>query len=70
MTNCCDDYGNCNQGRDCPARVARIGKSIKTTETLQPSVWRRKIKHLTYWLMMAVVGLTVWPMVVYLVFRA
>ena len=18
--NCCDDYGNCNQGRDCPAR--------------------------------------------------
>jgi len=20
MTNCCDDYGNCNQGRDCPIR--------------------------------------------------
>ncbi len=19
--NCCDDYGNCRQGRDCPARV-------------------------------------------------
>ncbi len=18
--NCCDEYGNCNQGRDCPAR--------------------------------------------------
>jgi hypothetical protein len=18
--NCCDDYGNCNQGRDCPAK--------------------------------------------------
>lgn len=18
--NCCDDYGNCRQGRDCPAR--------------------------------------------------
>jgi hypothetical protein len=18
--NCCDDYGNCNQGRDCPVR--------------------------------------------------
>lgn len=18
--NCCDDYGNCNQGRDCPIR--------------------------------------------------
>jgi hypothetical protein len=20
--NCCDEYGNCHQGRDCPARVA------------------------------------------------
>jgi hypothetical protein len=19
--NCCDDFGNCNQGRDCPART-------------------------------------------------
>jgi hypothetical protein len=19
--NCCDDYGNCRQGRDCPART-------------------------------------------------
>ena len=31
--NCCDAYGNCNQGRDCPARnadealVARIRAS-------------------------------------------
>jgi hypothetical protein len=24
--NCCDEYGNCNQGRDCPVRVARIVK--------------------------------------------
>jgi hypothetical protein len=22
--NCCDDYGNCRQGRDCPVRVERI----------------------------------------------
>ena len=22
--NCCDDYGNCNQGRDCPCRKAII----------------------------------------------
>lgn len=20
--NCCDEYGNCNQGRDCPVRKA------------------------------------------------
>ena len=24
MTNCCDDYGNCRQGRDCPVRVERM----------------------------------------------
>ena len=21
--NCCDEYGNCNQGRDCPIRKNR-----------------------------------------------
>ena len=23
--NCCNDYGDCNQGRDCPARKVRAG---------------------------------------------
>ena len=23
---CCDDYGNCRQGRDCPIRMARALK--------------------------------------------
>jgi hypothetical protein len=22
--NCCDDYGNCRQDRDCPVRVERV----------------------------------------------
>jgi hypothetical protein len=22
--NCCDEYGNCRQGRDCPARQATL----------------------------------------------
>ena len=26
--NCCDDYGNCNQGRDCPIRIMK--QPIKT----------------------------------------
>jgi len=24
--NCCDDYGACRQGRDCPIRAIEIGK--------------------------------------------
>jgi len=26
--NCCDEYGDCRQGRDCPARVAKVGRRI------------------------------------------
>lgn len=22
--NCCDTYGNCNQGRECPARTGKV----------------------------------------------
>ena len=22
--NCCDDYGNCTQGKDCPVRTYRV----------------------------------------------
>ena len=22
--NCCDDYGQCNQGRDCPVRTGKV----------------------------------------------
>lgn len=25
--NCCDDYGNCRQGRDCPVRIERIRRA-------------------------------------------
>lgn len=24
--NCCDEYGNCNQGRDCPVRKTQTCK--------------------------------------------
>ena len=34
--NCCDDYGNCNQGRDCPARKreAEDGEELSELDTL------------------------------------
>jgi len=27
--NCCDEYGNCTQGRDCPVRNERIAQVMK-----------------------------------------
>lgn len=50
---CCD--GNCNQGRDCAVRVAKVGYQLR---------------RLGYWMLMAVIGLTVLPMLAYLVLRA
>jgi hypothetical protein len=68
MTTCCN--GNCNQGKDCPMRVARIGQRMKSADPLLPSIWREQLKRLAYWLLMAVIGLTVWPVLAYLVLRA
>jgi hypothetical protein len=46
--NCCDEYGNCRQGRDCPVRIAR---------TLQPSTSKRILRRFSYWLLIAILGL-------------
>jgi len=70
MTNCCDDYGNCNQGRDCPVRVARIGYRMSAADPLPPSFWRVYLRELAYWLLMVVLGLTIWPVIFYLALRA
>jgi hypothetical protein len=59
MTNCCDDYGNCNQGRDCPIQVARIGQRMKSADPLPPSTWRQQIRYLAEWVLMGIVGV-VW----------
>jgi len=29
MTNCCNDFGNCTQGRDCPIRRQRAEETNK-----------------------------------------
>lgn len=68
MRYCCND--NCNQGRDCPIRVARVGQRMKTADPLPPSIWRHQLRRLGYWVLMAVLGLIVWPVLAYLVLRA
>jgi hypothetical protein len=48
IVNCCDEYGNCRQGRDCPVRIAR---------TFQPSTSKRLFRRFSYWLLIAILGL-------------
>ena len=36
--NCCDDYGNCRQGRDCPVRVERIRRAKEILDRDRPSI--------------------------------
>jgi hypothetical protein len=55
--NCCDENGNCNQGRDCPVRVAKVGQRLHGPELLPASVWRYQLKRLAYWVLMAIFGM-------------
>lgn len=38
MTNCCDDYGNCRQGRDCPVRIERIREAKARLDEDSPNI--------------------------------
>jgi hypothetical protein len=45
--NCCDDYGNCNQGRDCPVRIAHASK---------PLFSKRLLRRFFYGVFIAILG--------------
>jgi hypothetical protein len=45
--NCCDEYGNCTQGNNCPVRMARA---------LQPSTSKRLFRRFFYWMLIAILG--------------
>ena len=55
--NCCDEYGECNQGRNCPVRVAKVGQRMHGPELLPQSVWRYQLRRLAYWVLMAILGM-------------
>ena len=46
--NCCDEYGNCRQGRDCPVRI---------THAARPLFSKRFLDRFFYWLLTAIIGL-------------
>lgn len=52
--NCCDEYGECRQGRDCPVRVARIGRKDHAKATMPASFWRAYLKHLAKWMLICI----------------
>lgn len=60
--NCCDDNGDCRQGRDCPARVCRqragkpadytdpiwIAKNESEIEAELQRQWRRDLRSIVF----------------------
>lgn len=57
MVNCCDEYGDCRQGRDCPVRVARVGARYQTAEQLPPSEVPALVKRAAKIVLLGIVGL-------------
>ena len=55
--NCCNDFGDCDQGRNCPVRVAKYKPVMMAADPLPPSIWRDQLKRLGYWVLMAVLGM-------------
>lgn len=53
--SCCNGYGDCRQGRDCPARVAKAKPVMKAANALPPSIWRYQVRRLAYWMLAVVV---------------
>ena len=53
--NCCD--GNCEQGRQCPARVAKYRPVMLAAEPLPAGKWRGWLKSVAWWFVMAILGL-------------
>lgn len=52
--NCCDEYGECRQGRDCPIRVAKVGRKDHAPAPLPASLWRVYLKHLAKWMLICI----------------
>lgn len=66
---CCD--GNCNQGRDCPLRVAKVKQWYpKHPDGKYQPYLNRHLKSLAYWMLMAILGWLVWVPLLYLLLRA
>lgn len=50
--DCCNH--NCNQGRNCPARVAKIGRKGYAKEPYPPSSAPRYLKRAAKWVLIGI----------------
>lgn len=49
---CCNK--DCNQGRDCPVRVAKVGRKAHAPAPLPASFWRAYLKPLAKWMLICI----------------
>ena len=61
--NCCD-Y-NCNQGRNCPARVAKVGQRTPAAEPLSGKTWRDYMPDLAGWALAVVAVLMCYSILIW-----
>lgn len=54
---------------DPKSDVAKVGRRMRGPDPLPTSIWRYQLRRLGYWMLMAVLGLIVWPTLAYLVLR-
>lgn len=73
--NCCDDFGDCRQGRDCPvrkqgAKVAKVGRRIpKHPQPPRPERWRDYLKDLARAMLLVIAAMFVSAVTVALMAR-
>ncbi len=68
--NCCDEYGDCRQGRDCPARVAKVGRRIpKHPQPPRPERWRDYLKDLARAMLLVIAAMFISAVTVALMAR-
>lgn len=68
--NCCDEYGDCRQGRDCPVRVAKVGwRYPKYPKPFPESFWQKRTKALARFVVLGLIGWLIWVPLFYLLLR-